>query len=77
MFINQELAKLADIPEENEIEGSEELDKHSRQFLKYAKQIRQMKVGFDAILDLEYCKTIIFQGDQILHKQNLLKFTQS
>ena len=60
MFIIQELAKLADIPEENEIEGSEELDKHSRQFLKYAKQIRQMKVCIDTILDLEYSKIIKF-----------------
>ncbi|XP_053406399.1 cilia- and flagella-associated protein 46-like [Mercenaria mercenaria] len=39
----KELAKLADIPEEDESGGGVELDKHSRQFLKYAKQIRQMK----------------------------------
>ncbi|XP_060585472.1 cilia- and flagella-associated protein 46-like isoform X2 [Ruditapes philippinarum] len=43
-----ELAKLSDIPEENESGGTEELDKHSRQFLKYAKQIRQMK-GCDSV----------------------------
>ena len=44
----QELAKLSSIAEEeDEGEGGvgAELDQHSRQFLKYAKQIRDIKVS--------------------------------
>ena len=41
--VSQELAKISHDAEEGE-EEDEELDQHSRHFLKYAKQIREMKV---------------------------------
>ncbi|XP_052771669.1 cilia- and flagella-associated protein 46-like isoform X4 [Mya arenaria] len=40
-----ELAKLSSIAEENEGGEEEELDPHSRQFLKYAQQIRNIKAS--------------------------------
>ena len=42
-LVLQELAKISHDDEEEEADD-EDLDQHSRHFLKYAKQIREMKV---------------------------------
>jgi len=48
------LAKLSSVAEEEEDEGSQgELDKHSKHFLKYAKQIRDIQVRQQYSLKLD------------------------
>jgi len=64
----QELAKLSSIAEEGEAdEPSQELDPHSRQFLKYAKQIREIKVPSSSATLIYQLRIKLFKLFSLIH----------